>query len=221
MAQLSQHQQVPSNIYIIGAQSTGKTTLISGLVTYFHNHSNITWGTLAVAKPCVLEEVARQVLMNCGCTGQTVSESKSQALQLQSLILKTQYEAEDIIKDCWFISDRSGIDAIVYAKLYAGESEAEQLLNEEKWKEMEKRLQGSLIVVCEPVLSWLKEDGLRFMPEDRSARIELICTIHELFCSFLNRLEFNHVILPKTVTNLEARVRFVTAKWTEMGDSLQ
>jgi nicotinamide riboside kinase len=218
MTQSTQYQQRPSNIYVVGAQSSGKTTLVSGLEKYFHVHSNINWGALVVGKPLVLEEVAGQVLMNSGYTGKTVSESKSQALQLQTLILETQYEAEDAIKDFWFISDRSGVDAIVYAKLYAGESEVEQLLGTKKWKEMESALQNSLIIVCEPVLSWLKEDGLRFMPKDRSARIELVSKIHRLFCDILNSLGLKYVILPKGVTELDARVRFVIAKWKEMGD---
>ncbi len=89
-----------------------------------------------MGKPFVLEEVARRVLMNCGYTGKTVSESKSQALQLQTLILEMQFKAEDAIKDLRLISDRSSVDAIVYAivyaELYAGESEAEQLLDSKK-----------------------------------------------------------------------------------------
>jgi nicotinamide riboside kinase len=216
--QTSQHQQRPSNIYVVGAQSSGKTTLISGLEKYFHVYSNVTWGALVVEKPFVLEEVARQVLMNCGYTGKTVSESKSQALQLQTLILEMQFEAEDAIKDFWFISDRSGVDAIVYAKLYTGESEAKQLLDSKKWKDMEDALQNSLIIVCEPVLSWLKEDGLRLMPKDCSARIELVSEIHGLFCDIPNSLGLKYVILPKDVIDLDARVRFVIAKWKEMGE---
>ena len=218
MAQSIQPQQRPRNIYIVGAQSSGKTTLIFGLEKYFNDYSNTTWGASTVGKPFVLEEVARKVLMDCGCTGKTVSDSKSQALRLQTLILETQSEAEDAIKDLWFISDRSGLDAIVYARLYAGESEAEQLMETKQWREMEHALQNSLIIVCEPVVPWLKEDGLRHMPKDRSARTELVSKIHGLFCDILNRLGFGYVILPQSLTNLDARVRFVVTKWKEMDD---
>lgn len=218
MAQSMQPQRRPRNIYIVGAQSSGKTTLISGLEKYFHDHSNTTWGASTVGKPFVLEEVARKVLLDCGCTGKTVSDSKSEALRLQSLILEAQSEAEDAIKDLWFMSDRSGLDAIVYAKLYAGESEAEQLMETKHWREMETALQNSLVIVCEPVVPWLKEDGLRLMPKDLSARAELVFKIHGLFCDLLNRLGFRYLILPKSLTDLDARVHFVVAKWKEMDD---
>lgn len=216
MAQSSQHPQKPSNIYIIGAQSSGKTTLTCALNLYFHNDSNTTVGALAVAKPLVLEEVAGKVLKKHGCTGQCVAGSKSRALELQTLILEAQYEAEDAIKDFWFISDRSGLDAIIYAKLYADEREVEQLLRKKEWKELENRLQNAVAIVCEPVPSWLEEDGLRFMPNDHPARIELTSKIHRSFCESLNHFGFKYVILPKTITNLDARVQFVVAKWKEM-----
>lgn len=85
-------------------------------------------------------------------------------------------------------------------------------------RDMEDALQNSLTIVCEPVLSWLKEDGLRIMPKDCSARIELVPEIHSLFCHTLNFLGLKYVILPEDVIDFDARVRFIIAKWKEMGE---
>ncbi|ERF71080.1 hypothetical protein EPUS_07752 [Endocarpon pusillum Z07020] len=170
MAQAIQPQQRPKNIYIVGAQSSGKTTLISGLEKYFHDHSNTTWGASTVGTPFVLEEVARKVPLDCGCTGKTVSDSKSRALRLQRLILETQFESEDAIKGLWSMPDQSGL---------AGESETEQLMETKQCREMKHALQNSLIIVCEPVVPWLKGDGLRLMPKDRSARTELVLRLSQ------------------------------------------
>ncbi|KAI4144872.1 MAG: hypothetical protein LQ340_006507 [Diploschistes diacapsis] len=215
MAHASLNAREPKNIYIIGSQSSGKTTLISALVTYFTNKSNLTWKGLAIKKPQILQEVARQVLQDHNSTGKDVSESKTRALELQTLILQAQYKAENAAKSSWFISDRSGVDAIIYCKCYAGETGTKKLVNTKEWKELEITLRDSLIIVCEPVKSWLEEDGLRFMPKDALAKIELVSAIHQLFCDFLDQANFRYSVLPNTLCELIGRLNFVIGKWRE------
>ena len=191
MAHASLSAPEPKNIYIIGAQPSGKTTLTSILKTYFENTSDLTWRAVVAQKPHILGEVARQVLQDHNSTGLDVCESKSCALELQTFILEAQYRAETTAKGSWFISDRSGVDTVVYGKCYAGENGAEKLLSMNVWKELEKTLRKSLIIVCEPVITWLAEDGLRFMPENPSARTELVSVIHKNFCDFLDAAAFS------------------------------
>ena len=129
------------------------------------------------------------------------------------LILDAQYKAETTAKGSWFISDRSGVDAIVYGKCHAGKSGAEKLLSTSAWRYLENTLRKSLIVVCEPVVSWLKEDGLRLMPEDPLARYKNVCMIHQEFCNFLNAAGLPYALLPNTRLELIGRIRCVVREW--------
>ena len=88
MAHASSNFLGSKNVYIIGAQFSDKTTLISALETYFNNKSDLTWKAVIVQKPYILREVAWQVLQDHEFTGQDVSGSKSRALKLQTFILK-------------------------------------------------------------------------------------------------------------------------------------
>jgi nicotinamide riboside kinase len=88
MVHASSNARGPKNIYIIGSQSSGKTTLISALTTYFANKSDLTWRGLAIQKHQILKEVARQVLQDHESTGQDISESETRALELQTFILE-------------------------------------------------------------------------------------------------------------------------------------
>jgi len=220
MAHASSNARGPKNIYIIGAQSSGKTTLISALTTYFANKSDLTWRGLAIQKPQILKEVARQVLQDHESTGQDISESETRALELQTFILNAQYKAENAAKGSWLISDRSGVDAIVYGKYHAGETGAEKLLSTKEWKELENVLRDSLIIVCEPVISWLEEDGLRFMPKDPLAKTELVSAIHQMFCDFLDKANFRYSVLPNTLCELDGRLSFVIGEWLEIEEDL-
>ncbi|MCJ1359044.1 MAG: hypothetical protein MMC33_009044 [Icmadophila ericetorum] len=209
----------PRNIYVIGAQSSGKTTLTAALRLHFQDKSELASRAIS-RKLYVLEEVARQILQDHNAIGKDVFESSSRALELKTLILEAQYEAENAIKDSWFISDRSGVDAIVYGKCYTSESDADKLLSMNAWKQLEKLLQHSVIVVCEPVDAWLEEHGLRFMPRSRSVKTKLVSVIHESFCDFLNIAGFRYVVLPNSLLELGSRFNFVIEKWEKRGRSV-
>lgn len=106
------------NIYIVGAQSTGKTTLLNALEAYYALN-NVDE---AVHQPFIIQEVARQVVEKSGITREYMA-APSRALQLQKNILDAQLEAEAFANShasCpWYIPDRSGVDPIVYAQLFA------------------------------------------------------------------------------------------------------
>ena len=120
------------------------------------------------------------------------------------------------MKGSWFISDRSGVDAIIYDKCFANKSGVEKLLNITAWKELKKTLRDSLIIVCEPVLTWLKENRLRLMLKDPLARTELVFIIHRKFCNFLDDAKFQYTILSNTQHELSDRVSFVIEEWEKI-----
>lgn len=213
---MQQSYPSPRNIYIIGAQ----TTLTAALKLYFEEKTEGASGAMTAQQPHILEEVARQVLQDHHFTGKDVSESQSRALELPTSILEAQYEAENAIKGAWLISDRSGVDAIVYGECYAGESGAEILLNTNAWKQLERSLRESLIIVCEPVDTWLEEDGLRLMPRSRSARIRLVSFIHKRFCEFLDGAGFQYAVLSNNLLEIGRRVHFVIGELEQIERSV-
>lgn len=88
------HGPSPRNIYIIGAQSSGKTTLTAALKLYFEQKSEGASGAMTAQQPHILGEVARQALQDHHSTGKDVSESQSRALEMQTSILEVQYEGK-------------------------------------------------------------------------------------------------------------------------------
>ncbi|KAL8743404.1 MAG: hypothetical protein Q9190_004238 [Brigantiaea leucoxantha] len=174
-------KQKPRNIYIVGAQCTGKTTLVNALEQHFTAQQSFQ--DSSYGRPLVVKEVARKVLQQHA----QVDDSK------------------------WFISDRSGIDPIIYAKQYVGEDAANELMNTSTWKMLEKAMRGSLMVVCEAGADWLTDDGVRLMPKDNQSWIEL----HDLFCESLDLVGLEYVVLSRHVIHLNERVDFVVRKWEE------
>ncbi|KAG7419614.1 hypothetical protein Forpe1208_v003414 [Fusarium oxysporum f. sp. rapae] len=113
---ISSNAHVP-NIYIIGPQSTGKTTLVNKLQSDLEHWLADT----SVDKPQIIPEVARTVLRKHKYSAEDIQTSTTRCLELQQLILEAQAEAEKeaLRTSSWFISDRSGFDPSVYAKRYA------------------------------------------------------------------------------------------------------
>ena len=197
---------MPKNIYIVGAQCTGKTTLIAALSAHFTNSSA---ATTTVPAPQILTEVARTVLRQHDFTANDITSSPSKAILMQRLILEAQYTAEKAAGTRWFISDRSGFDPIVYTKRYVGEEGARDLLRTNIWGELKERMGQSLVVVCEAGADWLMDDGVRLMPEDKEDWV----AFHELFCSSLNDAGLEYIVLPYKVKDLDERVHFVLGHW--------
>lgn len=194
------------NIYIVGAQGTGKTTLVNAIEKYFATCKP----TPAENSPTIIREVARSVLRTHAFAAADIRSSRDRALELQKLILHAQVAAERGALEAggWFVSDRSGVDPICYALRYAGEEEASQLIGSNEWQELKETMTRGLIVVCEAGGDWLYDDGVRLMPVDRKEWV----SFHALFCNVLDQLGMSYTVLPAAMSGLDERVDFVLSK---------
>ncbi|KAL2177637.1 AAA domain-containing protein [Thermothelomyces heterothallicus CBS 202.75] len=205
----------PPNIYIIGAQCTGKTTLVNHLRAHFANRNPVPDG----GPPALISEVARTVLKAHHFTARDV-RIPSRSLVLQRLILQAQAAAErDALESGgprkrWFISDRSGADPIAYSLRYVGHEAARALAKTEEWVELKERMRQSVVIICEAgkgVAGWLKDDGVRLMPVD----LEEWVGFHRGFCEFLDGEGVRYEVLTADVATHEERVDFVLKRWEE------
>ena len=194
-----------ANIYIIGAQCTGKTTLVTALQAHFRAQVSSTSLNHLSTVPPILTEVARTVLREHKFTASDITSSPSKALRFQQLILEAQCKAETSIEAPWYICDRSGLDPIVYARRYVGVDAAQSMKATDIWQQLHERMSRSLIIVCEAGMDWLMDDGVRLMPADKADWI----AFHELFCSTLGEVRLEYAILSCSVRDIEERVKFV------------
>jgi len=203
----------PPNIYIVGSQCTGKTTLVNAICRHFFDHG--TGRAPEDHRPGVIKEVARSVLEKHKFVRSDIRDSQSRALELQKLIIEAQYESErahlNKYKQSWFISDRSAVDPVIYARKYASAAAADALCTSEKWLEMKSRMSRSVIVVCEASVEWLVDDGVRLMPLDPDEWLQL----HGEFCAALADMGLEYHVLPGNVGDMDERVEFVLSRWKE------
>ena len=194
------------NIYIVGAQCTGKTTLVNALEVSLDSHP-------VSDRAAIIREVARTVLKEHGFSAHDLRTSQEKTMAFQALILQAQDRAETAALEgaSYFISDRSGIDPIVYAMELVGHESAGSLLQSREWLVLRERMQRSIVVVCEPGADWLTDDGVRLMPLDQTEWRE----IHEAFCNALNDNKIPYSVLGHEVTDLVDRVSFI---WS-LGDA--
>ncbi|GAB0137628.1 epichloenin A synthetase [Epichloe bromicola] len=195
----------PTCIYIVGAQSTGKTTLVNALEASYDD------GNLALDRPVIIREVARTVLSEYDFNAHDISTSAKRCSTIQTLILKAQcwHEENALRTGSWFISDRSGLDPIVYAERHVGPAFANEMMLMDEWKKHRDSLARSLIFVCEITSAWLVDDGVRLMPTDWEDWKDY----HELFCSRLHDLGLDFRVIPSTMLNLQERVEYVWEEW--------
>jgi nicotinamide riboside kinase len=139
-------------IFIVGPSSTGKTTLCTALVR-----------ELRIPTTSFVTEVARDVMRRTGFSRDTVGR-----LEMQAAILAAQTAREDALhaEPGVRLSDRSGIDPIVYAILTAAdENEAAERRHElTSTPSFERALavyRSALFVLLSPVAGWLVDDGVR------------------------------------------------------------
>jgi nicotinamide riboside kinase len=197
------------NIYIIGPQSTGKTTLVNALEKAFASGDGLP-DSSNFTRPAIIREVARTVLKTYNFTRDDITNSPTRALKLQELILKAQLKAEETALSenplkSWFISDRSGLDPIVYAKLFVGEDAAQQMLSSDNWKALEERMKDGLVILCEADCAWLVDDGTRLMPKDVEDWLRVNSAFHEV----LETLAIDKILMPKSILDLQQRVQVV------------
>ena len=206
--QVQELPPLPPNIYIIGAQSTGKTTLVTALGKYFAQ--NLDTEKL-ISQPHQLKEVARGVLQKHNFTASDITNSKSRALELQQLIIEAQASAESALRNVWYIADRSALDAVAYARQYVGTAEARNLRTGAAWQEVENKMRAGVVILCEPGEAWLIDDGVRLMPQNYGEWFEL----HAHFMALLAECGIEHVVLPCSVSHLDERVNVVIAAWRQ------
>jgi hypothetical protein len=120
-----------------------------------------------LANPLVIREVARTVMREKGFSRDDITTSPTRALRFQKHIIEAQLEAERSAKGLTthsynlFISDRSGLDPIIYAKLFAGDEAANGMLSSKTWKELERNMKAGVVMLCEAGCTWLVDDGTR------------------------------------------------------------
>jgi nicotinamide riboside kinase len=197
------------NIYIIGPQSTGKTTLVNKI----HDDLEHWLIDTSIETPHVIEEVARSVLSKHKFSAEDITSSTSKCLALQKFILEAQAvaEKEALRSSSWFISDRSGFDPLVYAKRYVSDNAVMKMQMNPAWKSIRARMESSLIVVCEAGTPWLVDDGVRLMPGSEEEWMQ----VFQDFCQLLNTIGFEYSVLPRTLLGLEDRAEFIRERWVE------
>jgi nicotinamide riboside kinase len=199
------------NIYIIGAQSTGKTTLVNALEAYW---ADITPENSS-QRPRMVREVARTILEKEPSHREDMLTSPTRALQLQQLILASQYDAETRVRAAnactWYICDRSGLDPIVYAKCFVGEDAAAEMLASEVWQELEDRMKEGLVITCEAGCHWLVDDGLRLMPKN----VEEWMHVDAAFRELLEERGIGFSVVPKDMVDLHERVQYVRRQFMD------
>jgi nicotinamide riboside kinase len=196
------------NIYIIGAQSTGKSTLVNALEDWFEEsgHQDST------QRPLIIREVAREVLKKYNFKREDIATLPIRALQLQQHILAAQYDAETTAcptgASTWYICDRSGLDPIVYTKYFVGEHAAAEMLASKFWRELENRMKEGVVILCEAGCEWLRDDGVRLMPKDEEEWMHIDAVFRDLLR--IRGIRFS--TMSKGTTNLEERVEHVKRK---------
>jgi nicotinamide riboside kinase len=192
-----------SSIYIVGAQCTGKTTLINRLNDYFAKSSPLL-------KVFVISELARDVLRQHNISGLDVQAGHSSAMHLQRAILETQFEVEkqSQLHDLT-LSDRSGLDPIAYSAKYGGSQYVQDLAEMAEWTILRSTMQKSVVILCEPVVEWLTDDGERLMPKSNKEWFDL----HETFLRLLEEMAISFSLLPSSITAQDDRIRFVLNIW--------
>ncbi|CAO2656610.1 Nn.00g054130.m01.CDS01 [Neocucurbitaria sp. VM-36] len=196
------------NIYVIGPQCTGKTTLVNALELDF---TPATEGNckIFVQKPDITREVARTVLKEKGFTRDEFATSPARALQLQKYIIEAQYDVETARSTTsppsWYICDRSGLDPIVYAHLLVGPEAAARMLGTEIWLDLERRMKEGIVFLCEAGCQWLIDDGTRLMPTDSTDWMR----VDDTFRKLLETRGISYSVVSKDMVDLRQRVEFV------------
>ncbi|KAF1828998.1 hypothetical protein BDW02DRAFT_574390 [Decorospora gaudefroyi] len=128
---------------------------------------------------------------------------------MQHCILEAQLQAERAATadpaTTWYISDRSGLDPIVYAQLYVGEEAAGGMLASAAWKELEERMKAGIVFLCEAGVEWLVDDGTRLIPLDEADWMRVDVAFRRL----LEAQGIEYTVIAKTVEDLQERVELV------------
>ena len=145
-------------VFICGAHSTGKTTLLDRLLSEPDQNLN------------VVNEVARKIIAEHGWQREDfdpkIHPDTFYELQLKILQEQLRKDKELCARNTSYISDR-GLDPIIYCKMYLGEEWFRKILNSIEAKECMKRHKAinTTTVVLLPHEECLQEDGVRLQPK--------------------------------------------------------
>ncbi|KIK70230.1 hypothetical protein GYMLUDRAFT_151096 [Collybiopsis luxurians FD-317 M1] len=188
-------------IYIIGPSSTGKTTLCNALAA-----------RLGLPSDMHITEVARTAMKE-----QNFSRADVNSLAMQQAIVKAQVSRDREARQkviageltpaqSLVLSDRSAVDAVVYAALSemivkSGNTEA--LISSPEFQEVLPfyRSMQSTFVLLRPIPEWLVDDGVRSLEDGEKC--------YDMFVQILKRLEISFVDLGGGCRWIEERVAFV------------
>ncbi|KAF9069455.1 AAA domain-containing protein [Rhodocollybia butyracea] len=188
-------------IYIVGPSSTGKTTLCNALIT-----------RLGLTSDMCITEVARTVMREQGFTRADVH-----SLAMQQAIVNAQATrdrqarqkaTEDVVPKLQSIllSDRSAVDAVVYAALsettlQSGNTKA--LVSSPEFLEVLPfyRSLHSTFVLLRPIPEWMIDDGVRSLEDGERC--------YAMFVKVLKELDIPFVEVGEECRWLGERVAFV------------
>ncbi|KIJ15188.1 hypothetical protein PAXINDRAFT_115204 [Paxillus involutus ATCC 200175] len=151
----------PTELYVIGPSSTGKTTLCNAVAE-----------SLKLPTWCYITEVARQVMRTQGYTRTDVG-----TIEMQKAIMLAQLERETQAcervgggNERLILSDRSGIDPIVYAVLTAKDElqahhKKSLLVGQPTFQSTLHRYRKARFLLLNPVPEWLVDDGVRSLEQ--------------------------------------------------------
>ena len=192
-----------SNLYLIGPQCSGKTTLLNALGTFYSNHDPASH---PIEQPFIVEEVVRVVMHEKGFQARDLYDSV-RGLQLQMHILLRQNQTEEQLKDRWFLADRSALDTLVYAKEYTGTDAFRALASTNEWAESRLRMQQATVVVCEAGnTEWLSADKVRLAYQDTAEWKAL----NEAFFVMLREYGISYSVLPNAIKDMGELVALVS-----------
>ncbi|KAL5335066.1 AAA domain-containing protein [Aspergillus crustosus] len=194
--------QLPA-VYIIGAQCTGKTTLVHAL----HDANPQRCPSLPLQ---FIAEVARKVLQQHHFTRDDIATNPQRALELQQLILAAQFDEENKHSASPILCDRSGVDPIVYAIRYGPEDGRVKLEDAPQCQFFKQKMKRALVIVCPPQQEWLIDDGVRLM----ASSWEEWEGVHLAFFEVLESNEIPFQVIPNGCLDLQDRVDFVFDLWS-------
>ncbi|KAK5070432.1 bifunctional uridylate/adenylate kinase [Lithohypha guttulata] len=199
LSRLSLFRNVTS-VYLIGVSATGKTTLTGDLAKHFQEHE-------PERRVAIISEVARELVLSSGVKPEQIRAGEENAMKLQKQILETQLERENEArtKADLILSDRFGIDPVVFAMKYGSEQKSRALLDSDAWKVLRERMTRSLVILCEPVMEWFAEDLVRVVPESSKEVYE----VHDTFCEILQAQGISFMLLKRSILERQERVDLV------------
>ncbi|KAL3475683.1 AAA domain-containing protein [Aspergillus californicus] len=196
----------PISLYIVGAQCTGKTTLVHALQGAFVRK----YPSLHL-RP--ITEVARKVLQKHQFSRDDITDNPERAFELQQLILAAQCKEESNNAADPVLCDRSGVDPIVYAAKYGPPQAQEILERSPQWQYLRDRMRQSLVIVCPPHQEWLVDDGIRLMAKTQAEWED----VHLMVLQVLQENGIAFHIVPQQLLDVEERVEFVWRLWSNFG----